>query len=74
MKKAVLDTHVLVFWRSDPSRLTAAQREHLEVMENSEIGIKLLRLKGFSKQKDQYAILEIGISFNIMNYRCPSAR
>lgn len=32
------------------------------------------RQRGFSKQKDQYAIAEIGISFNITSYRCPSAR
>lgn len=32
------------------------------------------RQRGFSKQKDQYAIAEIGVSFNIMSYRCPSAR
>jgi len=32
------------------------------------------RQRGFSKQKDQYAIAEIGISFNIMSYRCPSTR
>ena len=32
------------------------------------------RQRGFSKQKDQYAIAEIGISFNIISYRCPSAR
>ncbi len=31
------------------------------------------RQRGFSKQKDQYIIAEIGISFNISSYRCPSA-
>jgi Domain of unknown function (DUF6089) len=29
--------------------------------------------RGFSKQKDQYIIGEIGISFNLSTYRCPSA-
>ena len=33
--KAVLDTHILVFWRSDPGRLTPAQRTHLEAIESS---------------------------------------
>ena len=33
--RAVLDTHALVFWRSDPSRLTPMQREHLEGIEGS---------------------------------------
>ena len=32
MRTAILDTHILVFWRSDPSRLTPAQREHLEAV------------------------------------------
>ena len=32
------------------------------------------RQRGFSKQKDQYAIAELGISFNIISYRCPSTR
>ena len=29
--------------------------------------------RGWSKQKDQYVIAEIGISFNIGTYRCPTA-
>jgi Domain of unknown function (DUF6089) len=29
--------------------------------------------RGFSKQKDQYIIGEIGISFNLSTYRCPTA-
>jgi hypothetical protein len=31
------------------------------------------RQRGFSKQKDQYIIAEVGLSFNISSYRCPSA-
>ena len=31
------------------------------------------RQRGFSKQKDQYAMAEIGFSFNLTSYRCPSA-
>lgn len=30
--------------------------------------------RGFSKQKDQYLIVEIGLSFNITSYKCPSAK
>lgn len=30
------------------------------------------RQRGWSKQKDQYIIAEIGISFNITSYKCPS--
>ncbi len=29
--------------------------------------------RGFSKQKDQYIIAEMGISFNLSSYRCPPA-
>lgn len=32
------------------------------------------RQRGYSKQKDQYIIAEIGISFNITSYRCPPVR
>lgn len=32
------------------------------------------RQRGFSKQKDQYLIAEIGISLNFSSYRCPTAR
>ena len=31
------------------------------------------RQRGFSKQRDQYIFAEIGLSFNISSYRCPSA-
>ncbi len=29
------------------------------------------RQRGFSKQKDQYLIAEVGLSFNLSSYRCP---
>jgi len=32
------------------------------------------RQRGLSKQKDQYIIAEIGISFSITSYKCPSAK
>lgn len=32
------------------------------------------RQRGWSKQKDQYAFGEIGISFNISTYRCPNPK
>jgi len=32
------------------------------------------RQRGWSKQKDQYIIAEIGISYNISSYRCPSSK
>ncbi|MEP6615051.1 MAG: DUF6089 family protein [Ginsengibacter sp.] len=32
------------------------------------------RQRGWSRQKDQYIIAEIGISYNISSYRCPSSK
>lgn len=32
------------------------------------------RQRGFSKQKDQYAIAEMGISINLTSYKCPSTK
>lgn len=31
------------------------------------------RQRGWSKQKDQYLFLEVGVSFNISTYKCPTA-
>jgi opacity protein-like surface antigen len=39
----------------------------------SSIGVEG-RQRGFNKQKDQYIIAEIGISFSITSYKCPSAK
>jgi hypothetical protein len=39
----------------------------------SSIGVEG-RQRGFSKQKDQYIIAEIGVSFSITSYKCPSAK
>lgn len=32
------------------------------------------RQRGFSKQKDQYVIAEVTLSFNLTSYRCPTAK
>lgn len=32
------------------------------------------RQRGFSKQRDQYIIAEVGISFSISSYKCPTAQ
>jgi Domain of unknown function (DUF6089) len=32
------------------------------------------RQRGWSRQKDQYIIAEIGISYNLSSYRCPSSK
>jgi opacity protein-like surface antigen len=48
------------------------QDRSVEINPASPLGIEG-RQRGFSKQRDQYIIAEIGISFNISSYRCPSA-
>ncbi len=37
------------------------------------IGIES-RQRGWSKQKDQYIFAEVGLSFNLSSYRCPTAK
>jgi hypothetical protein len=37
------------------------------------LGDQAGRQRGWSKQKDQYIFAEIGLSFNISTYRCPTA-
>ena len=56
-----------------PASSVAAQLQDRSYEFGTPIGVEG-RQRGFSKQKDQYAIAEIGISFNITSYRCPSAR
>ena len=46
------------------------QDRSYEIDPNNPLGIQG-RQRGWSKQKDQYIIAEIGISFNISTYRCP---
>ena len=48
------------------------QDRSYEIDPNNIIGIEG-RQRGFSQQKDQYIMVELGISFNISTYRCPSA-
>jgi len=31
------------------------------------------RQRGWSKQKDQFGILEVGLSFNLSSYKCPAS-
>ena len=48
------------------------QDRSLEVDPDNPIGYAG-RQRGWSKQKDQYVIVEVGFSFNISTYRCPTA-
>lgn len=49
------------------------QDRSFEIDPNNILGIEG-RQRGFAKQKDQYLIAEIGISFNLSTYKCPTAR
>lgn len=54
---------------SDPTAKLMQDRS--PEVETTPIGVEG-RQRGWSKQKDQYIIAEIGISFNIKSYRCPT--
>lgn len=47
------------------------QDRSVEIDANNPLGLEG-RQRGWSKQKDQYIIAEIGITLNISTYRCPS--
>ena len=49
------------------------QDRSYEIDPNNIIGLEG-RQRGTSKQKDQYLIVELGVSFNISTYRCPTAK
>ena len=59
---------------SGPADATARllQDRSYEFDPNNIIGLEG-RQRGTSKQKDQYMIVEVGLSFNISTYRCPTA-
>lgn len=46
-------------------------RSYEIVGKQNALGLTEGRQRGNAKQKDQYVIAEIGISFNISSYRCP---
>lgn len=49
------------------------QDRSYEIDPDNIIGIEG-RQRGWSKQKDQYIIAEIGFTYNLSSYRCPSAK
>jgi Domain of unknown function (DUF6089) len=75
--KSILNNNADKFFPALPNgELSAAYRLHdrsTEINPTSALGVTEGRQRGFSKQRDQYIIAEIGISFNISSYRCPSA-
>ncbi|MBS1510908.1 MAG: outer membrane beta-barrel protein [Bacteroidetes bacterium] len=56
-----------------PSTAALLQDRSYELDPNNVLGVEG-RQRGYSKQKDQYIIAEVGITFNISSYRCPSAK
>lgn len=55
-----------------PSVAYLLQDRSYEIRPDSPIGVEGAQ-RGWSKQKDQYVIAEIGLSFNIGTYKCPTA-
>ena len=55
-----------------PTTAKLLQDRSYELDPNNVLG-RESRQRGWSKQKDQYIIAEIGLSFNISTYRCPTA-
>ncbi len=70
----VSTTYVGIDKFSGPSDGTARllQDRSYEIDPDNILGLEG-RQRGTSKQKDQYLIVELGLSFNISTYRCPSA-
>ena len=57
----------------NPSDAMLLQDRSYEIDPNNLLGVQG-RQRGFSKQKDQYIIAEVGLNFNISSYRCPSGQ
>ncbi len=55
---------------NDPIAAQLQDRSY-ETQPNNVLGVEG-RQRGFAKQKDQYIIAEVGISFNLSSYRCPT--
>jgi hypothetical protein len=58
---------------SAASKALLLQDRSVEIDPDRPLGIAG-RQRGFSKQRDQYIIAEVGLTYNISTYRCPSAK
>lgn len=54
------------------STASLLQDRSIEIDADNPLGVEG-RQRGWSKQRDQYIIAEIGVTFNISTYRCPTA-
>jgi hypothetical protein len=55
------------------SKAALLQDRSVEIDPDKPLGIEG-RQRGWSKQKDQYIIAEVGLTYNISTYRCPTAK
>jgi hypothetical protein len=55
------------------STASLLQDRSIEIDADNPLGVEG-RQRGWSKQRDQYIIAEIGLTFNISTYRCPTAK
>jgi hypothetical protein len=55
------------------STASLLQDRSIEIDKDNPLGVEG-RQRGWSKQRDQYIIAEIGITYNISTYRCPTAK
>jgi len=58
---------------SNPTALLLQDRS-VEIDPDNALGKVAGRQRGWSKQRDQYIIAEIGLTYNLSTYRCPSAK
>jgi Domain of unknown function (DUF6089) len=58
---------------SPASKALLLQDRSIELDPATPLGIEG-RQRGWSKQRDQYIIAEVGLTYNISTYRCPSAK
>lgn len=55
------------------SKAALLQDRSVEINPDIPLGVEG-RQRGWSKQRDQYIIAEVGLTYNISSYRCPSAK
>jgi hypothetical protein len=49
------------------------QDRSVEIDPDNRLGVEG-RQRGWSKQKDQYIIAEIGLTYNLSTYKCPTSK
>ena len=57
-----------------PNSTAAILQDRSNITGTPALGDKAGKQRGWSKQKDQYIMAEVGLSFNISRYKCPTTR